>query len=144
MIAKRPDPSVIAARTRSIRTGLAASTVTPGSTPPDESWTTPTMLARSCASAAAGMRNSAAHAATTTPGSTRRMSVLRVGAGMRTRRVRHRGTARISRDTRTGDGDCQRQNVDFPMHYGEDGRLLGGESDVRTTLSGVLIAIAAA
>ena len=36
-----PEPSVTAERTFSIRTGLDASTVTPGSTPPDVSLTTP-------------------------------------------------------------------------------------------------------
>src|SRR5688572_23628336 len=44
-------------RTFSIRAGLAASTVTPGRTPPDGSRTTPTMLL--CAEAAAGSSRSA-------------------------------------------------------------------------------------
>ena len=47
-----PVPSVVTVRTFSIRTGLATSTVTPGSTPPDASLTTPVMAA--CARAAAG------------------------------------------------------------------------------------------
>src|SRR5436190_16939404 len=48
-----PFPSVTAERTFSMRTGLAASTVTPGSTAPDVSFTTPVMDA--WAYAAAGM-----------------------------------------------------------------------------------------
>src|SRR4029079_5691190 len=40
-----PRSSVTALRTFSIRTGLAASTVTPGSTAPDVTVTTPTMVA---------------------------------------------------------------------------------------------------
>src|SRR4249919_3195099 len=47
-----PVPSVTTNRTFSINTGLAASTVTPGSTAPDVSFTTPAMDA--CAYAAAG------------------------------------------------------------------------------------------
>ena len=47
-----PVSSLTTDRTFSIRTGLAASTVTPGSTPPDVSRTTPVMAA--CAYAAAG------------------------------------------------------------------------------------------
>src|ERR1700730_4185682 len=42
--------------TCSIRTGLAASTVTPGSTPPDESLATPASPLASCADAGAGTR----------------------------------------------------------------------------------------
>src|SRR3990172_12629534 len=48
-------------RTFSMRAGLAASTVTPGSTAPDASFTTPAM--DPCADAAAGIRT---HAAATT------------------------------------------------------------------------------
>jgi hypothetical protein len=40
-----PAASLVAERAFSIRTGLEASTVTPGSTPPDESLTRPEMLA---------------------------------------------------------------------------------------------------
>src|SRR5436189_1369791 len=47
-----PDSSVTASRTFSISAGLDASTVTPGNTPPDESFTTPVMDA--CAYADAG------------------------------------------------------------------------------------------
>ena len=47
-----PLPSVTTLRTFSISAGLAASTVTPGSTAPDESRATPSIDA--CASAAAG------------------------------------------------------------------------------------------
>ena len=46
--------SLTTERTFSIRTGLAASTVTPGSTAPDVSLTTPVMAA--CANAAAGSK----------------------------------------------------------------------------------------
>src|SRR6476646_1361839 len=51
-----PLPSVTALRTFSISTGLDASTVTPGSTAPDESLTTPVTLAppEPCASADMG------------------------------------------------------------------------------------------
>jgi len=48
----RPAPAVIAVRVFSISAGLAASTVTPGSTAPDESCTSPEILA--CAEANAG------------------------------------------------------------------------------------------
>src|SRR5262249_33489595 len=64
---------------RSMSAGLDASTVTPGSTAPDESWTTPTMLARSCARPGAGTRDSTAETIATTPRNTRRMSILRRG-----------------------------------------------------------------
>src|SRR2546425_969650 len=47
-----PVPSVTTDRTFSIRDALDASTVTPGNTAPDVSFTTPVMLA--CAQAAAG------------------------------------------------------------------------------------------
>jgi hypothetical protein len=40
---KRPSPSVVTVRTLSINAGLAASTVTPGSTAPDVSLTRPAM-----------------------------------------------------------------------------------------------------
>src|SRR5215831_20128965 len=50
-----PLPSVIAVRTFSIRAGLEASTVTPGSTASDASRTTPARVA--CANAIAGLRN---------------------------------------------------------------------------------------
>src|SRR5580765_7636081 len=39
-----PEPSLTTARTFSISTGLAASTVTPGNTAPDVSLTTPVMV----------------------------------------------------------------------------------------------------
>src|SRR5688572_1758670 len=45
MIRYCPDPSVTTDRTFSINAGLLASTVTPGSTAPDASRTTPAMLA---------------------------------------------------------------------------------------------------
>ena len=50
----RPSSSVTTARTFSMRTGLAASTVTPGNTAPDVSLTTPAKvpLPTSCAEAA--------------------------------------------------------------------------------------------
>src|SRR5688572_10095759 len=54
MIRYWPDPSVTEDRTFSIRTSLAASTVTPGSTAPDESVTTPVIV--DCAAACAGSR----------------------------------------------------------------------------------------
>src|ERR671937_875454 len=44
-----PSPSVTAVRTFSMSAGLAASTVTPGSTAPVVSLTTPAMLAAWCA-----------------------------------------------------------------------------------------------
>src|SRR5262245_14702116 len=45
----RPDSSVTALRTFSMSAGLDASTVTPGSTAPDESLTTPVIDAWACA-----------------------------------------------------------------------------------------------
>src|SRR5262245_59926272 len=57
MIRYCPLPSVTAVRTFSIRTGLDASTVTPGRTAPEASRTTPAMVA--CARAAAGAATSA-------------------------------------------------------------------------------------
>ena len=53
MMLYRPWASVTAVRTFSMRVGLAASTDTPGSTPPDESRTRPAMLLF-CANAIAG------------------------------------------------------------------------------------------
>src|SRR5689334_10069583 len=52
-----PPPSVTTDRTFSMRAGLAASTVTPGSTAPDVSRTTPVIDA--CANATAGARHTA-------------------------------------------------------------------------------------
>ncbi len=52
MIRYVPEPSVMAERTFSISAGLEASTVTPGSTAPDVSLTTPSIDA--CANADAG------------------------------------------------------------------------------------------
>ena len=54
MMRYSPEPSVVADRVFSISTGLAASTVTPGNTAPDESLTTPVIDA--CANASAGNR----------------------------------------------------------------------------------------
>ena len=56
-----PVVSVTAERTFSMRAGLAASTVTPGSTAPDESLTVPAITA--CAKAAVGMRTMQASSA---------------------------------------------------------------------------------
>ena len=55
-----PDPSVATARTFSISTGLAASTVTPGRTAPDASLTTPAIVPSSCAEVDAAMARNAA------------------------------------------------------------------------------------
>src|SRR5262245_8074201 len=54
----RPSPSVMAVRTFSMSAGLAASTVTPGSTAPDVSLTSPAMLpvVTACARATVGRR----------------------------------------------------------------------------------------
>src|SRR5262249_25653775 len=59
----RPWSSVETARTPSISTGLAASTVTPGSTPPDSSLTTPAIeaCARTTLGASSTQRNTTAH-----------------------------------------------------------------------------------
>src|SRR5678816_1913803 len=73
-----PCASVTAERTPSISAGLAASTVTPGSTPPEASRTTPVMLL--CAHAAAGIRR---HAATIT---------ARISVPSRIRILRERST----------------------------------------------------
>src|SRR5688572_5488137 len=48
----RPSPSLMTVRTFSISAGLAASTVTPGSAPPDVSLITPAMPLACCAHAA--------------------------------------------------------------------------------------------
>src|SRR5437870_2246455 len=48
----RPSPSVTTVRTRSIKAGLEASTVTPGNLAPDVSVTNPAMPAACCAHAA--------------------------------------------------------------------------------------------
>src|SRR6187402_1442015 len=58
-----PLPSVIADFTFSIRASLAASTVTPGSTAPEVSFTTPVIAL--CARATVGANTSTASAATT-------------------------------------------------------------------------------
>jgi len=50
-----PAPSVIALRAPSMSAGLATSTVTPGSTPPDESLTRPAMVL--CAKEAAAVKD---------------------------------------------------------------------------------------
>src|SRR5262249_9090721 len=68
-----PAPSVIAVRVFSISAGLDASTVTPGSTAPVPSFTTPAIA--TCARAVAGSRNAAPHT-TAAQNTTRRMDVL--------------------------------------------------------------------
>src|SRR5689334_3666015 len=60
-----PVSSLTTERTFSISAGLAASTVTPGNTPPDASLTTPVMAA--CANAAAGNKTTADNARTHRP-----------------------------------------------------------------------------
>ena len=57
-----PVPSVTAVRTFSISAGLVASTVTPGSTAPDASFTAPAMTA--CANARPGLSTNKATSAT--------------------------------------------------------------------------------
>src|SRR6476620_6368171 len=79
-----PDESVTAVRTFSIRTGLDASTTTPGSTAPDASLTTPVMVA--CAWAEAG-RTSTERATNNNHRRTRILELL-----VAERRVRFRGT----------------------------------------------------
>src|SRR3954469_25646820 len=60
---KRPSPSLTAVRTFSISAGLAAFTVTPGSTAPELSFTTPAILLDPvCAPAGADARTANAHA----------------------------------------------------------------------------------
>jgi hypothetical protein len=54
----RPWASVTTVRVRSISAGLVASTVTPGSTPPDVSRTTPAILLGTCAHAGAEINSS--------------------------------------------------------------------------------------
>src|SRR5215510_3836956 len=61
-----PASLVTTERTFSINDGLAASTVTPGSTAPDESRTTPAIDACVCPSAARGRSESTATTTTTT------------------------------------------------------------------------------
>jgi hypothetical protein len=57
-----PSPSLVVTRTFSIRTGLVASTVTPGSTPPVASLTTPAIALWAQAGGADMPRTSAAAA----------------------------------------------------------------------------------
>src|SRR5262245_43778871 len=64
-IAYWPVPSVTPVRTFSINAGLAASTVTPGSTAPETSLTTPLMVA--CAEATTGSQQTNPNAAATLP-----------------------------------------------------------------------------
>src|SRR5262249_30287761 len=52
-----PSPSVTTARVFSIRTGLDASTVTPGSTAPDVSFTTPAIVLCAAAMEGKSVRN---------------------------------------------------------------------------------------
>src|SRR5437773_12404485 len=92
-----PVPSVTTVRTFSIRTGLAASTLTPGSTPPDASLTVPAIDA--CAYANDGK---ATIAAIRIPQLANLRMKLPPGA--------------MSRGWRTytlGKGDCQRNWPDF-------------------------------
>ena len=60
-----PAASVTAVRDPSMRAGLAASTVTPGRTPPDESFTTPAMPLPICASAGTAHPSATTNAART-------------------------------------------------------------------------------
>src|ERR671935_2440328 len=59
MILYWPSVSVITERTRSMSAGLDASTVTPGITAPDASFTTPAMPPAACAAANDGSSNAA-------------------------------------------------------------------------------------
>src|SRR5437667_273863 len=61
----RPSPSVTTVRTLSIKAGLAASTVTPGSTAADASLTTPAIPLACCADVASGMSTNAPTSAAT-------------------------------------------------------------------------------
>src|SRR6266852_6776108 len=63
----RPSPSVTTVRAFSIRAGLAASTVTPGSTPPDVSLTTPAIPLACCAHVADGNSTTQARATRLAP-----------------------------------------------------------------------------
>src|SRR5688572_22822025 len=67
MIRNCPAPSVTTVRTFSMRAGLAASTVTPGSTPPDVSRTTPAIDAWAYAAAGAASTQSRRAAGTKVP-----------------------------------------------------------------------------
>src|SRR5437016_4189201 len=60
----RPAPSETAVRTFSISAGLAASTVTPGSTAPDVSFTTPAIPLACCAHALGARSRELANART--------------------------------------------------------------------------------
>src|SRR4029453_16536606 len=77
-----PAPSVTAERTFSMRAGLDASTVTPGSTPPDSSLTVPVRVP--CENATAGSRRAAVRNRTTLDA--RRMVVLLQFRGPRRQR----------------------------------------------------------
>src|SRR5207244_1011414 len=84
-----PEPSVVTLRVFSIRAGLEASTVTPGSTAPDVSLTVPAMDAWPKADAGS---NTATTAITSNPGINRRIvtpleSITRTGTVLRLRRL---------------------------------------------------------
>src|SRR5205823_4433689 len=66
-IVYRPSASVTTVRTFSIKAGLAASTVTPGSTPPDVSLTTPATPLACCAEATTAHNSDVTSAALTRP-----------------------------------------------------------------------------
>src|SRR5947207_3137016 len=67
MIRYAPLSSVVTVRVRSMSAGLDASTVTPGSTPPDASRTTPAMLPLSAVCARTGVGARAEHTRKRTP-----------------------------------------------------------------------------
>src|SRR5262245_15131045 len=75
-----PDASVNAVRTFSISSGLAASTVTPGSTAPEASWTVPVIVA--CAYRAEG-KSSTREIVTKVPRKPRMSRLLSAGTSLK-------------------------------------------------------------
>src|SRR5262249_38807527 len=87
-----------AVRTFSINAGLAASTVTPGSTAPDVSRTTPAMPLACCADAADGSASAKPSASMSEPDTQNRFQCM---ASPRKERSGHRGRKRGFKTVRT-------------------------------------------
>src|ERR1041384_6292830 len=128
---KRPLPSVTAVRTFSMSTGLDASTVTPGSTAPDVSCTTPVTVA--CADAMAGSRSS--HESTNMTAVNRRIANSPLGPRQGTASVFLAGHSVPVLQKRDGDEQnpadlkvrlyvwtaCRSASTFAPLHFDRDG-----------------------
>src|SRR6516165_10116234 len=97
MIRYCPDPSVTADRVFSMSAGLAASTLTPGNTAPDASWTVPVRAA--WAKTVPGRRRTARIA--------RHFAEVRITNLLRTRTAKERSYERVSSGARRQESnDC--------------------------------------